>query len=91
MKPISLEGFNRFETPPADDRPQLRWLPIDQLVVDSSYQRPIDDTGRAEIARMAQEFSWSCFSPVIVASVENGKFAIIDGQRRATAAAIEGE
>jgi hypothetical protein len=40
--------------------------------------------------RIAEHFNWSKFAPLIVAPVEGGKFAIIDGQHRATAAALRG-
>jgi hypothetical protein len=68
----------------------LQWLKIDQLVVDPSYQRPIIGRGRRNVDRIARAFSWSCFAPVVVSPVEGGKFAIIDGQHRTTAAALAG-
>jgi hypothetical protein len=46
--------------------------------------------GRRNVERIAREFSWSCFAPVVVSPVEGGKFAIIDGQHRTTSAAILG-
>ncbi|MEA2772249.1 MAG: hypothetical protein QOD93_5211 [Acetobacteraceae bacterium] len=46
--------------------------------------------GSVNIARIAEYFEWSKFSPVIVAPVEGGLFSIIDGQHRATAAALRG-
>jgi len=60
------------------------------LVVDPAYQRPIIGRGRHNVDRIARTFSWSCFAPVVVAPVEGGKFAIIDGQHRTTAAALVG-
>jgi hypothetical protein len=49
-----------------------------------------DEQGRQNVDRIAREFSWSCFPPVVVFPVEGGKFAIIDGQHRTTSAAIVG-
>ncbi|QIB34773.1 DUF6551 family protein [Ancylobacter pratisalsi] len=71
----------------AGPAPQLQWLDIDHLVVDPAYQRPITRAGRANIGKIAGEFRWSRFSPVIVSPVEGGRYAIIDGQHRVTAAA----
>jgi ParB/Sulfiredoxin domain len=42
------------------------------------------------VDRIVRSFSWSCFAPVVVSPVEGGRFAIIDGQHRTTAAAILG-
>jgi hypothetical protein len=59
-------------------------------VIDRSYQRSISRAGSVNIARIAEYFEWSKFSPVIVAPIEGGLFPIIDGQHRATAAALRG-
>jgi hypothetical protein len=90
MRPISTEGFERPESVAAGAVPMLQWLKIADLFVDSAYQRPITGKGRLNVDRIAGSFSWSCFSPVVVSPIEGGKFAIIDGQHRATAAAILG-
>jgi hypothetical protein len=58
--------------------------------VDPAYQRPIVGKGRRNVDRIARTFLWSCFSPVVVSPVEGGKFAVIDGQHRTTAAALIG-
>jgi hypothetical protein len=68
----------------------LQWINIADLAVDPTYQRPIVGKGRKNVDRIARSFSWSCFAPVVVAPVEGGKFAIIDGQHRTTAAALAG-
>ena len=68
----------------------LQWIKIADLLVDESYQRPILGKGRNNVHRIAREFSWACFAPVVVAPVEGGKFTIIDGQHRTTAAALAG-
>jgi hypothetical protein len=90
MKPISVEGFQRPGLVAAGAGPMLQWLKIVDLVVDPAYQRPIAGTGRRNVERIAGAFSWSCFAPVVVSPVEGGKFAIIDGQHRTTAAALVG-
>jgi hypothetical protein len=90
MRPISIEGFEKPESVAAGAVPMLQWMKIADLVVDPAYQRPITGKGRLNVDQIARSFSWSCFSPVVVSPVEGGKFAIIDGQHRTTAAAILG-
>ena len=67
-------------------RPDLVMLPVDRLVVDDTYQRPITPQGRSNILRIIETFDWRKFAPLIVVPVEDGLYAIIDGQHRATAA-----
>ena len=91
MRPISIEGFERPKAAScAGAAPMLQWLKIADLLVDPAYQRPIIGKGRRNVDRIARTFSWSCFAPVVVSPVEGGKFAIIDGQHRTTAAALVG-
>jgi hypothetical protein len=90
MRPISLEGLEKPASVDAGAVPMLQWLKIEDLLVDPTYQRPIAGQGRRNVIRIAQSFSWSCFSPVVVSPIEGGKFAIIDGQHRTTAAALVG-
>src|SRR3984885_2712674 len=90
MRPISSEGFEKPNSTSPGAVPMLQWLKIEDLVVDPAYQRPIVGNGRRNVERIARAFCWSCFAPVVVAPVEGGKFAIIDGQHRTTAAALLG-
>jgi hypothetical protein len=90
MMSISIDGFEKPDNHATGAAPMLRWLRIADLVIDPIYQRPITGNGRHNVDRIARSFSWSCFSPVVVSPVEGGKFAIIDGQHRTTAAAILG-
>lgn len=70
--------------------PMQQWLNIADLVIDDSYQRDLKRGNRGAIRRIAEQFKWSRFSPVFVAPVEGGKYAIIDGQHRTHAAALCG-
>lgn len=70
--------------------PMLTWIPADQLVVDIAYQREVGRRGRANVQFIAENFDWSKFAPVIVAPVEGGLYAIVDGQHRTTAAMLRG-
>ncbi len=90
MRAISTAGFAKPESISAGAIPILRWLPIANLIVDSAYKRPIMNKGRRKVERIAQNFTWSCFAPVVVAPAQGGKFAIIDGEHRTTAAALAG-
>jgi hypothetical protein len=90
MLPISVENFTARSDVSAGPAPMLQWLQIENLVVDPSYQRPICGRGRTNVDRIAREFNWRFFAPVVVSPVEGGKFAIIDGQHRTTAAALVG-
>ncbi|MBB4004459.1 ParB N-terminal domain-containing protein [Aurantimonas endophytica] len=90
--------MRKIEVSPADKpaaiepgpAPMLQWIDIEQLVVDDSYQRGLQRSNWTAIRRIANGFLWSRFSPVFVAPIEGGKFAIIDGQHRTHAAAICG-
>ena len=66
--------------------PMLSWLPVEQFVVDDTYQREVGKRGRSNVQHIAEHFDWSKFAPVIVAPVEGGLYAIVDGQHRTTAA-----
>lgn len=70
--------------------PHLQWIQIEDLVLDPRYQREILSRGRANVLKIARGFDWTKFAPVIVAPVEGGGFAIVDGQHRTTGAALRG-
>jgi hypothetical protein len=88
---ITTDGYSApsvpYEPGPA---PQLQWIEISRLVVDSTYQREIGKKGRFNINRINEGFEWSKFAPVIVASIEGGLCAVADGQHRTTAALLRG-
>lgn len=84
----------RFEPPTSAYNPgavpSFHWLETSVLVVDDTYQREIGKRGAANVRLIAENFEWSKFAPVIVAAVEGGRFAIVDGQHRTTAAMLRG-
>lgn len=90
-RPIETASYAKL-TPPASfgKPPRLEWLGIKQLVVDPEYQREITNDGRKNIRKIATQFNWSMFTPVIVAAAGGNRFAIVDGQHRTTAAALCG-
>jgi hypothetical protein len=75
---------------PHQPAPMLQWVKIGDLVVDEEYQRALTRASWAAIRRIAGAFDWSHFGALAVAPVEGGRFALIDGQHRAHAAAICG-
>ena len=78
-----------FAPPAAHDpgpAPMQAWIAIDKLIVDPSYQRGITRQGARNVQRIIDAFDWRYFSPVIVAPIAGGLYAIVDGQHRTTAA-----
>lgn len=82
-------GFTPDQVEPGP-APMLQWIKIGDLVVDDGYQRVLQRSNWKAIKRIADQFRWSRFSPVLVAPVEGGKYAIIDGQHRTHAALLCG-
>ncbi len=64
---------------------RLETLPIRDLFVDSVYQRAISQNSVRNIKRICSGFDWAKFLPVIVTE-EDGRYCIVDGQHRTTAA-----
>jgi hypothetical protein len=89
FKPLNSKRFNLptqpFTPGPA---PILQWIAVELLVVDTEYQREIGRRGTINVMQIAEHFDWSKFAPVIVAPMEGGQFAIVDGQHRTTAAML---
>lgn len=91
MRQISAEGINAaIETTDHGAAPMLQWIDIEKLMVDDAYQRPIRGDGRRNVAKIAKNFRWSRFAPVVVSPIEGDRYAIVDGQHRTTAALIAG-
>lgn len=89
---IRTIDISRWESrkPAPQPVPQVQWVALADLVIDDAYQRPIGKHNIAAITKIADNFNWAMFSPLIVAPSEGGKYAVIDGQHRAHAAAICG-
>jgi ParB-like nuclease domain len=90
-EPLNVAHYSQPVSPLSDGpAPYMDWIEVNRLVVDKTYQRDISKAGSANINRIAEFFEWAKFSPVIVAPVEGGRFTVIDGQHRATAAMLRG-
>lgn len=88
MRQVCVAG--QPEMPPFEGAlPELAWIAIDDIVVDDSYQRPLGKSNWVIIRRIAKNFDWSMFSPVLLAPVGQG-YAVIDGQHRVHAARMRG-
>jgi len=90
MRELSID---KLAKPPRRDpgpEPVQQWLPVEKLVIDPEYQREVRAEGRRAIEKIAAAFEWTKFSPVVVSPVSLGRWAVIDGQHRATAARLCG-
>ncbi|RMD92592.1 MAG: hypothetical protein D6811_06685 [Alphaproteobacteria bacterium] len=89
FREIDISGFK-----PAELRdqmqPTLTWAKLADLVIDDRYQRQITNRGRSMIQKIADDWDWRLYQPIIVAPGAGGKLAVVDGQHRAHAAAICG-
>lgn len=93
---LAAPASPKYETPlktgaEAGPRGELAWVPVHALRIDDAYQRPVNDNGKANIRRIAENFRWSRFSPLIVARRPGKLFAVIDGQHRAVAVILRGD
>ncbi|MBP2291018.1 DUF6551 family protein [Azospirillum rugosum] len=69
--------------------PEFVMIPKDWLCVDHTYQRKMEGRRSAELVRkIVEEFTWAKFQPLTVVQMEDGRFLVVDGQHRATAATL---
>lgn len=91
FRAISTDDYNPIDhVIDPGPAPMLEWLPIAKLIVDPAYQRDVSLHGRKNVRKIAGAFEWRKFGTVIVAPLEGGSYAIVDGQHRTTAAALIG-
>jgi hypothetical protein len=74
-------------------KPQFKWLPLDELFIETKYQRSTKSRSSANnIGYLVAEFSWAaCGALVVCFDPNQKKYAVIDGQHRAQAARSRGE
>lgn len=91
VEPLIPPDFAFEEELPESAGPEgrLGWVPLRDLVVDDSYQRPLGARNWAAIRKIGANFSWRKFAALIVSPIGD-KFALIDGQHRAYGAALAG-
>lgn len=92
LVPLQVLKFARTPRPSVEigKGGELRWVPLKHLFIDPAYQRAILDSGKANILKMVEEFSWTKFGVLDVTRRGKDRYAVIDGQHRATAALIHG-
>ena len=73
-------------------KPELKWLKVDKLYVDSRYQRNTKSKASEKNLRcLSEDFKWSRFGALIVCFVPaEKKYAVLDGQHRLQAAIARG-
>lgn len=87
ITPVQIKGdINQVGAPP-----ELRFIPIDLLVINREYQRELSARSNKLIRKVAQNFSWSHLKALSVTPVEGGRFEVIDGQHTAIAACSRGD
>ncbi|MVA33638.1 DUF6551 family protein [Agrobacterium vitis] len=64
-------------------KPELAFVPLDKIRVDSSYQRPLKPKRVAQILR---DFTWAQFGALMLVAQEDGFYTVYDGQHRFEAA-----
>lgn len=89
MRMIDIEGEIPVE-PREQALPEILWIDIDCLVIDDRYQRPLGQSNWNRIRKIAADFRWSRFAPLLAARLEGGRFAVVDGQHRVHAAKLCG-
>jgi len=66
-------------------KPELGWLPVTSLVIETEYQRELHKDARVRINKIVAKFDWRLFGSLTVARL-NKVYAVIDGQHRLAAA-----
>jgi len=89
FRAIDIQGFApaTLRDQPA---PAMMSIAIDQMVIDTRYQRSLSPKGRRMIQKIADGWDWKSYQPVSVAPTPDGLFAVVDGQHRVHAAAVAG-
>jgi hypothetical protein len=89
FRQIDIEGMKpaTLRDQPA---PTLVWAEVKNLIIDDRYQRALTAKGRGAIQRMANDWDWSKYQPILVASTPDGSLAVVDGQHRAHAGTLVG-
>jgi hypothetical protein len=90
IDPAPFRARIRMLAPAQGAKPELGFVAIAAMRVDPAYQREVLKTGARNVLKIAAEFDWSKFTPVILARHGRDLYAVIDGQHRVTAAALRG-
>ena len=78
-----MTGKSTNKTFKPGPKPELGWVPLDQLEVDETYQRNLKHRkAKTRINKISENFQWSKFAALVVSKTDGGKFMILDGQHR---------
>lgn len=80
MSAIEIDDLSRYLPP---DPRQMRRICVRDLVIDAAYQR--DLATEDVIQRMANEWSWNLAEALTVIPIGDGRYRVIEGQRRTEA------
>jgi hypothetical protein len=89
MAKMAVDKLSRYEWAALGEQGEYRDLPIEQLVVDFTYQRT--ERSEVNILRIARDLDWMAFGTIIVAEREDGRFYVVDGQHRVEALRRRGD
>lgn len=96
IQPLSERAFTT-EIEPSEElgKPgEFAFIALEDLRIDTRYQRELGARGRKTIKQIVEGFSWSKFEPLMVAQDPQSPkafFAILDGQHRAVSALMHGQ
>jgi hypothetical protein len=85
----NIDKVERYDWAKPGDRGRQCKLPIDDLLIDHSYQR--QPLGERKILAIAKFFSWVAFGAVVVMERDNGQKFVVDGQQRLLAVRRRGD
>jgi hypothetical protein len=78
--------------PPVGSLPVLQYCSPDQLRIDESYQRSLEQRpSKTLILRIAVHWDWGLCQPLVVARRADGGLYVVDGQHRLAAAKLRGD
>lgn len=67
------------------DKPDLQWVEVGSIDVDSNYQREIKP---ALVERILRGFTWAKFGALVLSRKDGGRFSVVEGQHRWKAASL---
>lgn len=90
---MSRPATSRLKVNPAlGEKPALRWLRLDEMFVDRTYQRSLDEPqSQTLIRQIAMYWDWDRCQPLNIARRPNGALMIVDGQHRHAGAGLRGD
>lgn len=77
---------------PRGRMPTIEWVPINELLIDDSYQRSIETRASSKlIEAIARDWDWDLFDVLKVSRRPDDSLFVVDGQHRRAAARLRGD